>query len=202
MMSLLDVKYILDLKKDKLESQTSLDSRFPQQKFSLVWQDDTWRIWQYRNTVPRVVFATDYIVLRNPQAIVDELYNPNVKLDQTVILEEDPNKTIEKPKTPGATATILLYDLNTIKIRTDSLTDGFVLLTDNYYPGWIVSVDGRREKLYRADYAFKAVYVTRGVHTVVFQYVPRSVMIGGFITLIGIIATLRILVIQRSRRLV
>ncbi len=150
-----------------------------------MWETDAWRIWEYKDVLPRAIFATGYVVKKNPQELVDVLYDTSTDLAHTVVLEEDP------PVTPATgsvgKAEIISYGLNSVKVTTESDGDGFLLLTDNYYPGWWAAVDGQKTKVYRADYSFRAVFVPKGTHSVVFQYLPRSFMIGGAITLAGII---------------
>jgi hypothetical protein len=43
-------------------------------------------------------------------------------------------------------------------------------------------VDGRPERLLRANYAFRAVALPAGPHTVVFDYHPRSYAVGAGLT--------------------
>ncbi len=184
LMSLLGVKYVLEAKRGELKDKISIEKRFPHSLFRLAWEDDAWRIWKYTSALPRAIFATNYLVKPNAQDVVNALYDPNIRLDMTVVLEEDPRIVVATAA--AAHAEIVSYDLNTVRIRTESDADGFVVFTDNYYPGWSASVDGKNEKVYRADYTFKAVFVPKGTHTVIFQYMPPSLIIGTMISLIGI----------------
>ena len=65
-----------------------------------------------------------------------------------------------------------------------------MFLSDTYYPGWIVRVDGKEDTIYRANYAFRAVRVPEGEHEVVFKYEPESVELGLRITVGTLIAVL------------
>jgi uncharacterized membrane protein YfhO len=56
-------------------------------------------------------------------------------------------------------------------------------LTDVWYPGWVCEVDGEPAQVYRADYAFRAVGVTAGTHTVVFRFEPASYRRGRLVSL-------------------
>ncbi len=56
--------------------------------------------------------------------------------------------------------------------------DGFVVLSDQFYPGWRAYVDGRESPIYRANYLFRAVPVPAGEHVVEFTYQPVSVGLG------------------------
>jgi uncharacterized membrane protein YfhO len=55
-------------------------------------------------------------------------------------------------------------------------------LADTYYPGWTAAVDSQPVRLFRANYAFRAVQVPAGPHTVVFDYRPLSFAVGAWLT--------------------
>lgn len=59
------------------------------------------------------------------------------------------------------------------------MTDpGVLVLSDTYYPGWKVTVDGRPSRLLRANYALRGVYLPGGNHRVVFRFAPASLRLG------------------------
>jgi uncharacterized membrane protein YfhO len=57
-----------------------------------------------------------------------------------------------------------------------------LVLTDGYYPGWTVTVDGAAKKLLRANYFFRAVELPAGSHAVEFVYAPASFKLGALIS--------------------
>jgi uncharacterized membrane protein YfhO len=61
------------------------------------------------------------------------------------------------------------------------------VLADTHYPGWFATVDGQSEPLLRANYAFRAVRVPAGPHTIVFDYRPRSLAVGARLTGLGLL---------------
>ena len=44
--------------------------------------------------------------------------------------------------------------------------------------GWQASIDGKQSEIYRANFAFRAVKIEPGQHTVLFSYQPLTVSIG------------------------
>jgi hypothetical protein len=71
------------------------------------------------------------------------------------------------------------------KIIVDQSTtkDGFLFISDSWFPGWKAKVDGEEAPVYRADYAFRAVPVSKGYHKVEFSYDPISLKMGLWISL-------------------
>ena len=49
-----------------------------------------------------------------------------------------------------------------IIVETDAARPGILVLTDTFYPGWRVTVDGASADLLRANYLFRGVYVPAG----------------------------------------
>jgi uncharacterized membrane protein YfhO len=68
-----------------------------------------------------------------------------------------------------------------IKLKEPS----FVVLTDQFYPGWQASIDGVPQATYRANGFMRAVYVPLGAHLVEFNYQPDSLRIGYLCAAIG-----------------
>ena len=82
---------------------------------------------------------------------------------------------------------------------------GLVVLTDQWYPGWTATVDGRDAPILRVDTALRAVAVGPGSHTIEYRYAPRWPLTGLCVTaltaaLIGVVHTRRRIVGSRRRR--
>jgi len=71
------------------------------------------------------------------------------------------------------------------------LVDAYLFLGDAWYPDWVVRVDGIETPIQRADYIFRAVRLTPGMHQIEFEYRPRSLIIGAVIS----VATLIVLAV-------
>jgi hypothetical protein len=95
------------------------------------------------------------------------------------------------------------YSPNAVKIEVALDRDGYLVLSDTYYPGWRAYVDGEERETLRANYAFRAVPLESGQHTVFFKYDPLSFKTGLVISLAtwgAIILGLAVLGLQRHRR--
>jgi hypothetical protein len=66
-----------------------------------------------------------------------------------------------------------------LELRVKTAVPGWVVLTDNDYPGWMAELDGRRVPIRRANFLFRAVEVPSGSHDITFRYSPTSWRIGG-----------------------
>lgn len=66
------------------------------------------------------------------------------------------------------------YTPNRVSLQVKAPRDGYVVLSDTYFPGWEAKVDGIPTLLWRANHAFRAVQVEAGDHTIVMEYNPRQ----------------------------
>jgi hypothetical protein len=81
-----------------------------------------------------------------------------------------------------STARVVRYQPHQVEIEADLVAPGLLILSDAYYPGWKVTVDGQPAQLLRANYALRGVILPGGMHRVVFRFVPRSLQLGLVLT--------------------
>lgn len=153
------------------------------------------RVYENTSYMPRAFLVSSAIVTKPRPAILDLLAWGKLNPRSTVVLEEPFNLPLpdeglqEAPEAPPSRAEVVTYASDRVVVETESGGSAFLVLTDSYYPGWRAYVDGREEKIYRADYLFRAVYLPGGRHRVEFLFQPLSMGLGALITL-GTVAIL------------
>ena len=80
------------------------------------------------------------------------------------------------------TAEITFTGINRIELSARLERDGFLVLSETYYPGWRAQVDGHPVPVLRADGVLRAVYVPAGTHHVRFTFFPMSLQVGAAIS--------------------
>jgi hypothetical protein len=60
--------------------------------------------------------------------------------------------------------------------------DGFLVLSQAWYPGWVATLDGQPTTLWRADGVLSGVYVPPGQHRLMLHYRPPRALVGGGIS--------------------
>ncbi len=131
-------------------------------------EDPAINIYLNQDALPRLLLVGEAQVVADHdaawQAIRAETFDPATM----VILEGgSPLQT-----RPTSTLSFLQYDLDRVRISVETDQPGYLVLSDAYYPGWQATVDDRAEPIRRANYAFRAVYVPAGQHTVEFVFQP------------------------------
>jgi hypothetical protein len=84
-----------------------------------------------------------------------------------------------------------------VQLQADS--EGWLVLSDVWYPGWQATVDGRKTEVERANYLFRAVKVPKGNHEVLFVYQPVWFYVGAAISLFTCLV-LAVFAVVKSRR--
>ncbi len=84
-------------------------------------------------------------------------------------------------------ASITRYEPNTVAVKLKGNEEddgaGYLVLTDTFYPGWSVYVDGRKSECIRMYVTFRGVYVGPSNEEVELVYSPLSIRIGMFVSL-------------------
>ncbi len=63
---------------------------------------------------------------------------------------------------------------NDLRLRVRAPGAGYLLIVQNYYPGWRAWVDGQLTPLFRADGVFQAVALDAGIHDVKLRFQPTA----------------------------
>jgi len=182
LLNLLGVKYLLSFNSDPVGDWNHQYSKYPKEKYQLIFQHGKSQVYERKNVLPRAFIVHDFKVLTD-EKILETLMNKDFDPLKTLLLEEQPQ---DLPKEKLGKDEVVInedsYFDNQVLIKTNSFSDGFLFLSDTYYPGWKAFIDGQETKIYRANYNFRAVIVPTGEHQVVFKYEPQSFKIGVYLS--------------------
>jgi hypothetical protein len=59
------------------------------------------------------------------------------------------------------------------EVDVDAHKDGFLIFSENYYPGWYVYADGKSKDLLEINGLVQGVFLEKGRHRIVFKYRPN-----------------------------
>jgi len=89
---------------------------------------------------------------------------------------------------------------SSLALKVTTPTDGLLVLSEVYYPGWQAIVDGKSTPILRVNYVLRGVPVPAGEHEVEFSYRPATFMWGAIISGITLgIVTILYCLAYRSR---
>jgi len=147
---------------------------------------DSRRVW--------LVPASGAREVADAEAALSALADPAFDPAQTLLLEaDDPGLQAASAPAPASQS-----DPNRFSVSVQLDQDHWLLLADTAYPGWSAYVDGRPATLRYGNYAFRAVFVPMGRHTVEFHYAPFSFQLGLWLSGAGSALWLAVLIRHSS----
>ncbi len=156
------------------------------EKYVIFYHDDKFQLYKNKTALPRAKLFYNYEVIKNEKDIIKRFYSEEFDFRNKLILEEDPGlKQLSSFKVAERTperrtseevskASIISYTANKVIVEVESELPGLLFLSDNYYPKWKASVNGKEVKIYRTDYTLRSVKVPEGKSKVEFYYSPWS----------------------------
>jgi hypothetical protein len=203
-LNMLNIKYIVapslpeDISRYDVKTQRTIEQiKQYLSRFSLAFRGQKFSVYLNDSLLPRAYLVPQYRVVAESE-VLNVLKSPQFNPRKIVILEEDPQIALSSEEASLVTAKIENYSANEIVCSTNSSFSGFLVLTDNWHPDWKVFVDGKKQKLYRANYIFRAVYVPAGKHEIVFKYISSYFNIGSVISIIAFILAIGFCVVAKK----
>jgi hypothetical protein len=96
-------------------------------------------------------------------------------------------------------ARIAEYSAEEVSIAAECHSACLLVLTDLYYPGWRVFVDGREDEIKRVNVLFRGVWLDSGKHQIVYRYEPTSFRLGLWMLLAAILTSVVLIFADRPR---
>lgn len=178
-----NVKYFIGIGRDRngYIPGNLLNYHFNEAGYNKLFNDKSAVILENPKALPRVYFASSFKVVdeSNLENIImtDSSFDPRI----TALLEKD----LKIATTSGkGKVSILSYNPNIVKIKTETENPEILILADQFDEGWKAKVDGKEVTISPANYIFRAIKVPAGEHEVIFSYYPKSFDIGLKISLI------------------
>jgi len=152
-------------------------------------------VYEFALSLPRATLLGDWAVAPGDgRAVIDSVsavaHNPAA----FTWLASDPGIPPGRADSAG-TARVTRYKLHDVEVEVNAHRPAVLRLADLWYPDWRVTVDGKPEKLLRADHALRAVVVPAGHHTVEFKFESKAFRIGLWVSLVSAFLSLVLLAV-------
>jgi O-antigen/teichoic acid export membrane protein len=172
LLDLLGVKYVVT-------SQT-----IPNAGFTLVFTDGI-RIYRNDDVLPRAFVVYDARLTDPADTARWTVDLKSLNPRQTVLLEDAAalRPAMAGPAVAGGIVFLSEYTASRVTVSATLAADGYLVLADSYFPGWVAQDNGQDLPIWRADGNFRAVALRAGSHTVIFKYSPVSLRLGLFASL-------------------
>lgn len=173
--------------------------------YSLISESGPQKVRVYKNTrsLGRAFMVFQHKHANSPDEALQLIGNKNFDGFSTVILEGERGALAPEVSgiaKKGVSINIDDYSPNHLQLNTNCSEDGFLVLTDTFFPGWTATVDNRPTEILRANYLFRAVRVCRGAHKVVFTYQPITLGFSLVLFFAGVLASIFFVFKERGER--
>jgi hypothetical protein len=161
--------------------------------------DPQLRVFENPHVLPRAYVVHHATVLPDDAAQARALTTLDPRAD--VILDAAPSPPPSPPPSGDGLqpARVTEAERHRVVVEADTPTPGVLVLSDTWYPGWRVTVDGAPAPLLRADYALRGVALPAGHHRVEFRFRSTPAALGLALSAFGLLGLFAFALVGRKR---
>lgn len=157
LLSLLNVKYIISFEE------------LHKTQLKLVFEEGQTKVYENTKFLPRVYFSDIVINVKDEKTALSYVSNPTFSPStESVVMG------YEVPKQQGVTQTesnqIIEYKYGNLTIKTDTMRERLLIISNPYYSGWKAYIDGVETNIIPTNYLFMGIIVPGGEHIVQILY--------------------------------
>lgn len=175
-LSLLNVRYILSLKENPL-NQVLMRQNF----YRKIDETPQYILFENTKSLPRLFCINHLQVAKNMDEVKNKLYSVEVDPSTTALVYPEDAAITKKAFSKGEIKPFT-YETDEIRFHSRFSAEGFVVIADQFYPGWNAWVDGIKTKIFRVNGLLRGIVVPPGAHVVTLKYFPKELLIGGLIS--------------------
>lgn len=176
--SISNVKYILSSELQNVEN------------CKLIFNSKNMKIYENPYALKKAYFVDKYIVEPNLEKSKSIIKNIKDKLERIAIIHTE-EKNIKLNLNSFDKNVYELKNLqisnNKIFLEIENSSDGLLVISQNFYPGWKCYVNGCREKIYHCNLFMMCIPLRIGKNEVFLKFEPLSFKIGTILSLISIL---------------
>lgn len=191
-----EASVLLDITNTKYILAKNTNDLADKYNYKKVFQDKSVDVFENLNALPRAKIYFDWETVTEEKVVLEKLLN-EYPISRKVIVGKD----LQKPLKVGEYS--LEYEKYTSQesiINYESSESGVMFISQQWYPGWKVFVDGQSTVLFKTNYAFSGVYVPQGEHSVRLVYSPDTFGLGLKISAISALALLVLGIVAKAKR--
>ncbi|ETR72644.1 MAG: hypothetical protein OMM_01565 [Candidatus Magnetoglobus multicellularis str. Araruama] len=178
LIDLLNMKYIL----------ISPDTTIQSEQLSLVYDYEI-KIYENINAFPRYFMVCGHDIATDKQDALKKVGSyTGEDFKKKVILEKKPGVTYDSNAlsiNPSYQINEIFCNANKIELSVESTQNGFLVISNNYHPGWEASINGKKTEVFQGNYIMQAVWIPAGKHHLVLEFKPFLMKIGLIVSTAG-----------------
>lgn len=155
-------------------------------------------VYRVNEPYPRAWMTYEVVAVANEDEALSLLGSPDFDPRAQVILMGDTAVSIPStPVTPPANVDAPQVHVTSprpgwLDMDVQTPAAGYLVISEWYYPGWQVLVDGEAAELQQADVSLQAVSLAAGSHSVTLRFQPVAVPVGIAISLLALLVAIMV----------
>jgi hypothetical protein len=152
--------------------------------FNVAYVGREYQVLENKHFLPRASLIYDYKVVDSGEEGLTQILSSSFKSGDIILLEEEDPKINLSTGIGEVNITKSIANEQVLEIETDE--SAFLIIRENFHPDWECFIDGKIEKIYKANYIFYGVFVPEGNHEVRFVYKSKTFNIASLLSFIGL----------------
>jgi hypothetical protein len=140
-------------------------------------EDTEYVLYENLSHLPRAYSVAELVTVDGIHAVKTELALKRLDPAKQAAVTSRDFAEIGSGEFARGEVSVLDYGHQHAVLRTEFPDRGFVVLADQYYPGWKAYVDGKEVKIYRTNGVLRGVVVPPGEHELAFVYRPYGIYV-------------------------
>jgi hypothetical protein len=153
-----------------------------------LYSDAYWKIYRDSSAFPHAWLVHRVTVEHDRDKTLDNVIGRVIDLHNVAFVPKPLDPALDASSGQPEDASITNYGTDSMGLKVQSHGRALLVLSENYFPGWKASVNGRPAPIYRVDGALRGIVVPDGTSVVKVWYASWSVRLGLLISFLAFLA--------------
>ena len=164
-----------------------------------VFETTNAQVFENRNCLPRAYSIRNIEAVNNLDELKRQFYILGFDPANTALVQAANIEQIGSTRFSQGSVSIHEYAPDKITIDADFPDQGFIVLSDQFFPGWKAFIDGKETRIYRVNGCIRGIVSPVGRHEVIFKYVPVRIYVAAIVSLATLSLCILSLLLMRFR---
>jgi hypothetical protein len=165
-----------------------------------VYADAYWKVYRNATAFPHAWLVHQIVFQPDREATLSQIESFRAgDLRARGFVNKPLNDPLDPPSNQPESATVTSYGIDFMSISVKSSGRALLVLSENNYPGWHATVNGRPATIHEVDGGLRGIVVPNGDSTVVLRYAPGSIRIGAILSAFAFLSLAVTFVFDRRR---
>jgi hypothetical protein len=162
-----------------------------------VYADPDWKIYRNANAFPHAWLVHQVHFEPRRENIFLQVASFRGDFHETALVSQMLGEPVDPPSGQPENATFTSYGIDDMNVSVESHGRALLVLSENFFPGWRASVNGKSTRIYEVDGALRGVVVPDGRSMVAVWYSPWSLRLGWILSALTLALIVCILLLNR-----